>query len=80
MESKYTMEARATIITDYECDYDLGIAFLYEDEEGFEAGVKALSNLIFSKSNYIIYDSMGANAIPVNRIVTIRVEKDIPTV
>lgn len=80
MESKYTMNARATIITDDGCDYDLGIAFPYEDEEGFEAGVKELSNLIFNKSNYIIYDSMGANAIPVNRIVTIRVDKDIPTV
>ena len=74
------MEASATIITDDGCDYDLGIAFSYEDEEGFEAGVKELSNLIFNKSNYIIYDSMGANVIPVNRITTIRVEKDIPTV
>ena len=74
------MNARATIFTDDGCDYDLGIVFLYEDEEGFEAGVKTLSKLIFNKSNYIIYDSMGANVIPVNRIVTIRVEKDIPTV
>lgn len=74
------MEARATIFTDDGCDYDLGIAFLYEDEEGFKDGIKALSNLIFSKSNYIIFDIMGANVIPVNRIVTIRVEKDIPTV
>lgn len=74
------MNARATIVTDDGCDYDLGIAFLYEDEEGFEAGVKALSNLIFNKGNYIIYDSMGANVIPVNRIATIRVDKDIPTV
>lgn len=80
MKPKYTMDARATIITDDGCDYDLGIGFHYEDEEGFEAGVKALTDLIFSKSNYIVYDSMGANVIPINRIVTIRVEKGIPTV
>lgn len=76
------MNATVTIITDDGCDYDLGIAIPYEDEEGFKAGVKALSNLIFKdlKRNYICYDSMGANVIPVNRIATIRVEKDIPTV
>ena len=74
------MNATATIVTDDGCDYDLGIVFSYKNEESFEAGIKELSNLIFNKGNYIIYDSMGANVIPVNRIATIRVDKDIPTV
>ena len=80
METKYTMNARATIVTDDGCDYDSGLVFPYKNEESFESGIKELSNQIFNNGNYIIYDSMGANVIPVNRIATIRVDKDIPTV
>ena len=80
MESKYPMEARATIITDSGCDYDMGVVFLYEDKEGFNGGIKALCREIFKDSVYVVYDGMGANIIPVNRIATIRVDEDIPTV
>ena len=74
------MEARATIITDSDCDYDMGVVFLYEDEEGFNGGIKALCREIFKDSVYVVYDCMGATIIPVNPIVTSRVEEDIPTV
>ena len=74
------MEARATIITDSDCDYDMGVVFLYKDKEEFNGGIKALCREIFKHSVYVVYDCMGANIIPVNRIATIRVDEDIPTV
>ena len=80
MKSKDSLEARATIFTDDGCNYDIGVAFLYEDEEEFNAGAKVLYKEIFKEDVYIADDGMGLNVIPVNRIVTIRVDRDIPTV
>lgn len=74
------MKAIARIYTDDDEFYDLGEVFLYDDEEGFAEGVKALYRNVFKASVYIIFDAIGANIIPTNRICTIRVDRDIPTV
>lgn len=74
------MEAIARIYADDDEFYDLGEVFLYDDEEGFAEGVKALYRMVFKDSAYIIFDAIGANIIPTNRICTIRVDRDIPTV
>ena len=74
------MKAIASIYTDDGESYDLGEVFLYDDEEGFAEGVKALYREVFKDSAYIVFDAIGANIIPTNRICTIRVDRDIPTV
>ena len=74
------VNAIARIYTDDDEFYDLGEVFLYDDEEGFAEGVKALYRKVFKDSAYIIFDAIGANIIPTNRICTIRVDRDIPTV
>lgn len=74
------MKAIARIYTDDDEFYDLGEVFLYDDEEGFAEGVKALCRNVFKARVYIIFDAIGANIIPTNRICTIRVDRDIPTV
>ena len=80
MKSKYPMVASAVIVT---CDgqtYDVGEVFFYEDEKEFFAGANALYNQIFKEDYYIVNDGMGVNVIPVNRIATIRIDRDIPIV
>ena len=80
MKSKYPNVARAVIVT---CDgqtYDVGEVFFYEDEKEFFAGANALYKQIFKEDYYIANDGMGVNVIPVNRIATIRIDRDIPIV
>ena len=74
------MNAIASIYTDDNEVYNLGEVFLYDDEEGFAEGVKALYRKVFEDSAYIVFDGIGANIIPTNRISTIRVDRDILTV
>lgn len=74
------MKAIASIYTDDDEFYNLGEVFLYDDEEGFAEGVKALYRNVFKAIAYIIFDAIGANIIPTNRLCTIRVDRDIPTV
>lgn len=78
--SKYPMEATAKIITADGESYDMGKVFLYDDNEGFRDGVTALCKQIFSGDSYIIFDGMGADVIPVDKISAIRVDRDIPTI
>lgn len=80
MKSKYPKVACAIIVT---CDgqtYDVGEVFFYGDEKEFFAGANALYEQIFKEDYYIVNDGMGVNVIPVNRIATIRIDRDIPTV
>ena len=80
MKSKYPKVACAVIVT---CDgqtYDVGEVFFYGDEKGFFAGANALYEQIFKEDYYIVNDSMGVNVIPINRIATIRIDRDISTV
>ena len=51
-----------------------------KDEKEFFAGANALYKQIFKEDYYIVNDGMGVNVIPVNRIATIRIDRDIPTV
>ena len=80
MKSKYPMVACARIVTDDGQIYDIGETFFYEDEKEFFAGANALYKQIFKEDYYIVNDGMGVNVIPVNRIATIRIDRDIPTV
>ena len=80
MKSKYPMVACARIVTDDGQIYELGETFFYEDEKEFFAGANALYEQIFKEDYYIVNDGMGVNVIPVNRITTIRIDRDIPTV
>lgn len=80
MKSKYPKVACAMIVT---CDgqtYDVGEVFFYGDEKEFFAGANALYEQIFKEDYYIVNDGMGVNVIPINRIATIRIDRDIPTV
>ena len=80
MKSKYPNVACAVIVT---CDgptYDVGEVFFYGDEKEFFSGVNALYEQIFKEDYYIVNYGMDVNVIPVNRIATIRINRDIPTV
>lgn len=79
MKSKDPMVAFAKIVT---CDGQTyaGEVFFYEDEKEFFAGANALYEQMFKEDYYIVNDGMGVNLIPVNRIATIRIDRDIPTV
>ena len=80
MKSKYPKVACAMIVT---CDgqtYDVGEVFFYGDEKEFFAGANALYEQVFKEDYYIVNDGMGVNVIPINRIATIRIDRDIPTV
>ena len=80
MKSKYPKVACAMIVTYDGQTYDVGETFFYEDEKEFFAGANALYKQIFKEDYYIVNDGMGVNVIPVNRIATICIDRDIPTV